>query len=75
MRGLIERGGAFAEMLLMDGLSVAKAWDVLHDPETASQLDTEQYYETCLAAGFSKAAAEKAACDWGLQRLRSDRPV
>ena len=65
-----DRGGPFAEMVLFDLLSVAKAWEMLHDAETVGKLDTEKYLDLCLAAGYSREASERAARDWGAERLR-----
>ena len=75
MKELTDRGGAFAEMLLMDGLAVAQAWQMLHDPNVCGKLDMEAYLDLCIAAGYSKRAAEKAACEWGFKRLSKGMEV
>lgn len=59
---------------MFDLLSVAKAWERLHSPDI-SGMDTENYLQLCKDAGYSEEVSQKAACNWGLQRLRADLPV
>jgi hypothetical protein len=61
--------------LLEDGMNIMQAWKMLNDPDVVGHLNTEEYYQLCLDAGYSKEASEKAAASWGLKRLRKDLPV
>jgi len=56
--------------VLFDLLSVAQAWKMLHDPEVVGRMETEKYLDLCLAAGYSQEASERAAREFGLERLR-----
>jgi len=60
---------------MFDLLHVAKAWEMLHNPEITSYLDTDAYFELCQSAGYSKEAAEKAAAAWAFQRLRKNMKI
>ena len=75
MKPLVESGGAFAKDVLFDSLNVVQAWEMLHDSNVVGNLNTEEYYDLCLAAGYSEEASQRAARDWGLKRLRKDLPV
>lgn len=56
--------GAFREELLFDGLSVAKAWDMLHDPKIVGKMNAEAYMNLCRDAGYSEYAVQKAGTAW-----------
>lgn len=62
-------------MVLSDLANVKRAWQALNDPKIVGGLNTEQYLELCLAAGYSQEVSEKAACDWANKRLESGLPI
>lgn len=67
--------GIFGEEVMFDLLTVAKAYEMLHSPEITKNLNAESYLELCQAAGYGEEASKKAACEWGLKRLRNDLPM
>jgi hypothetical protein len=74
MKELADRGGAFAEMLMEDGLNMAMAWEMLHRPETRD-LNTENYLSLCKAAGYTESESQHAAKQWALNRQRANLPA
>ncbi len=62
-------------MVLDRTLAYVEAYEMLHDPEVVGKLNTEAYLDLCLAAGYGKEASERAARDWGVNRLRKNLPV
>ncbi len=74
MKELTERGGAFAQLLMEDGLRAAMAWEMLHRPETRD-LDTENYLGLCKAAGYTEGEAQHAAKQWAFNRQRANLPA
>ena len=49
-------------------------WEFINSTESG-HLTMEEYLEACLAAGYSKEQAAKAAKDRGLARLRKGMPA
>ncbi len=43
---------------------------MLDNPDIVGNLDAEQLFDLYKAAGYSQAACEAAARDWGIKRLR-----
>ena len=68
-------GGKFREEVLSAGLTVAKAWEMLHDSATVGKLDTEAYLELCLRAGYSQEASQRAAKEWANRRLDAEMKI
>ena len=62
-------------MVMFDGLQTARAWDMLHDQNVVGGLDTEGYLDLCMAAGYPKDVAQKAANEWANKRLSKDLPI
>jgi hypothetical protein len=75
VKELADRGGAFAEEVLFDALSTAKAWEMLNDPKIVGPLNTEEYFDLCIDAGYSKESAGQAAKLWAQKRLAKDVPM
>lgn len=75
MKYWAEKDGQFARDLLWDCLRTAKAWENLHNPEVAANLDMEGMLELCLAAGYSRETSERAAREKGLQRMARNLPA
>jgi hypothetical protein len=61
--------------LLEDGMESLQAWKMLNNPDVVGRLNTEEYLQLCLDAGYSQAESEKAASAWALKRLRKDMPM
>jgi hypothetical protein len=59
--------------LLDQGLDIAKAWELMHDPQVAGNLDTEQYMELCKQAGYTEAETQKAGTRWAAARLERNQ--
>ena len=47
------------------------AWEKLHDPAQSGHMTMEDFYDLCIAAGYSEDAAGKAASERGFYRLRA----
>jgi hypothetical protein len=62
-------------MLMFDGLQIAMAWQMLHDPNVTQHLNADAYYDLCIKAGYTEEMSQKAARDWGNKRLAADVPV
>lgn len=63
------RRGAFFRELSLAGLRIAKAWEMLHQPEITRNMDTLSYVELCKDAGYSDEAAQRAGTRWANMRL------
>ena len=61
--------GAFRDELLMVGLKIAKAWDMLHDPKVTGNMKTVPYMQLCRDAGYGEDAVQKAGNEWANMRL------
>lgn len=46
-----------------------RAWELLHDPEYAARLQTSDFYDLLIRAGYSQEVAQKAALEHGWERL------
>lgn len=51
---------------------MAKAWDMLHDPEVGGQMETDDFLELCVNAGFTQKEAKKAALKRANDRMDRD---
>ncbi len=65
----MRQGGQFAREVLDDGLAIQQAWRIMHDPEIAANLDTEQYMRLCKEAGYTERQSQKAGTRWAAARL------
>jgi hypothetical protein len=62
-------------MVMMDSVSVVRAFRMLHDPDYVGGMNTENYLELCKAAGYSEESSQKAASEWAVKRLRKGLDV
>lgn len=61
----------FDEEVLSVVMSRTQAWEELHDRNTASQMNTVDFYNLMIRAGYSEEVAQKAANERGLNRLKA----
>lgn len=61
--------GEFRKNLLFEGLKLARAWAMLHDPEVVKHLNTVAYMSLCRDAGYSEAEVQNAGNAWANSRL------
>lgn len=66
--------GAFREELLFSGLTVKKAWEMLHEPTICGKLDTAGYMQLCRDAGYGEDAVQKAGTAWRNKRMDANLP-
>ena len=52
-----------------------QAFRLLNDPQHAGQLNAEQFLDLAVKAGFSEEAAQKAASERALARMREGLPA
>lgn len=52
-------------------LPKVQAWELLHDPDYCGQLNTGQFYNLMLRAGYSEEVASGAAKQRGWDRLNA----
>lgn len=64
--------GAFFEELAFAGLKVAKAWDMLHDPEVTKHMKSADYMNLCRDAGYAEEEVQRAGNQWANMRLDRD---
>ena len=65
----------FEEDLLFGCLEQVQAWEMLHNPQVVGTLNTEEFFELCKTAGYSKQAAQKAASAWAWKRMQKELPL
>ena len=51
------------------GLKIAKAWEMLHDPEIVKHMNTEGYMSLHRDAGYSEDEVQRAGNAWANMRL------
>lgn len=56
-------------MLMYSGIKLARAWDMLHDPEVVKHLNSGAYMALHRDAGYSEEDAQKAGNMWANKRL------
>jgi hypothetical protein len=61
--------GEFRRELVFRGLKLARAWDMLHDPQVVKQLNTVNYMNLCRDAGYTEAEVQKAGNVWANSRM------
>lgn len=54
---------------MYSGLKLARAWDMVHDPEVVKHLNTASYMALHRDAGYSEADVQSAGNAWANQRL------
>lgn len=51
------------------GLKIAKAWDMLHNPEVVKHMNTASYMALHRDAGYAEADVQRAGNAWANARL------
>ena len=51
----------FTEEVLFGALKTAKAWEMVNDPKSSGEFNSETFLELCREAGYSEDASQKAA--------------
>ncbi len=58
----------------MAALEGATAWRKLHDPQATADMTAEGILHLMQTAGYSEHAAQKAATEWGFERVKRELP-